>query len=580
MASADKTKLDAIESGATADQSDAEIKTAYENNANTNAFTDAEQTKLAGVEAGADVTDETNVKAALDGMTLSDVGTPAATDRILLQDASDSNNLYYADFSEFGGGGGGNATQIQSRNVSATAPIDGQSLTWNNSSSQWEPQAAAASVSSGWNLESSFPEGDVAEQSMAAFGNVLYVIGGYYDTPGDYSNKTYEYNTLTDTWTELAATLPFLAGEGAAVSDGTYIYYVGDYGDAQQNTTLRLDPTNPIAWTAMATMPETRNTHAIAYINGNIYVTGGYPGGVYTEQTIWGYNIAGNTWDDTLTDAPANYIIEGHAGTAYNDLFYTFGYDANTEAPLAYYYDPVGDSWTQIANPPLSLFFPTTAVVGTEIWLMSGYNVVTSEPSNVVVAYDPATDEWRSIPATPNDGGGDYGASAAIGSTAYTMGGYNNSTSGMTDRLYSSGAASVSLSDLSDVAIINSDDPGTVLTVNEIGVWEAKSPLQEVVFSQAGALTASTSPRYITKRKQTLKKVVASLDTSGSSNTVINVLRGATTIGTITITSGSNYAEINLSQTFYDNPSFYYLRMQVAAVGTGAQNLTVQARFE
>jgi len=35
-----------VEDGATADMSDAEIKTAYENNADTNAFTDAEQTKL------------------------------------------------------------------------------------------------------------------------------------------------------------------------------------------------------------------------------------------------------------------------------------------------------------------------------------------------------------------------------------------------------------------------------------------------------------------------------------------------------------------------------------------------------
>jgi len=51
----DGTKLDGIETGATADQTDAEIKTAYENNADTNAFTDAEQTKLSGVAAGAEV---------------------------------------------------------------------------------------------------------------------------------------------------------------------------------------------------------------------------------------------------------------------------------------------------------------------------------------------------------------------------------------------------------------------------------------------------------------------------------------------------------------------------------------------
>jgi len=41
------TKLTGIETAATADQSDAEIKTAYENNADTNEFSDAEQTSLA-----------------------------------------------------------------------------------------------------------------------------------------------------------------------------------------------------------------------------------------------------------------------------------------------------------------------------------------------------------------------------------------------------------------------------------------------------------------------------------------------------------------------------------------------------
>ena len=49
----DGSKLDGIESGATADQSDAEIKTAYENNSDTNAFTDALLSKLNGIEAGA-----------------------------------------------------------------------------------------------------------------------------------------------------------------------------------------------------------------------------------------------------------------------------------------------------------------------------------------------------------------------------------------------------------------------------------------------------------------------------------------------------------------------------------------------
>ena len=60
----DGAKLDGIESGATADQTAAEIKTAYESNADTNAFTDADHSKLDGIEASADVTDTANVTAA------------------------------------------------------------------------------------------------------------------------------------------------------------------------------------------------------------------------------------------------------------------------------------------------------------------------------------------------------------------------------------------------------------------------------------------------------------------------------------------------------------------------------------
>jgi hypothetical protein len=80
---AEITKLSGIETGATADQTASEIKTAYEGNADTNAFTDAEQSKLSGIETGADVTDTTNVVAALTAgtnVTIGADGTISSTD--------------------------------------------------------------------------------------------------------------------------------------------------------------------------------------------------------------------------------------------------------------------------------------------------------------------------------------------------------------------------------------------------------------------------------------------------------------------------------------------------------------------
>ena len=61
---ADHTKLNGIEASATADQTNAEIKAAVEAASDSNTFTDADHTKLDGIEASADVTDATNVTAA------------------------------------------------------------------------------------------------------------------------------------------------------------------------------------------------------------------------------------------------------------------------------------------------------------------------------------------------------------------------------------------------------------------------------------------------------------------------------------------------------------------------------------
>jgi len=60
----DGTKLDGIESSATADQTAAEIRTAVEAASDSNVFTNADHTKLNAIEASADVTDTANVTAA------------------------------------------------------------------------------------------------------------------------------------------------------------------------------------------------------------------------------------------------------------------------------------------------------------------------------------------------------------------------------------------------------------------------------------------------------------------------------------------------------------------------------------
>ena len=85
-----KDKLDAIEASATADQTDAEIRAAVEAATDSNVFTDADHSKLDGIESTADVTDATNVAAA--GAVMESDSTTAAMSFVIDEDNMASNS--------------------------------------------------------------------------------------------------------------------------------------------------------------------------------------------------------------------------------------------------------------------------------------------------------------------------------------------------------------------------------------------------------------------------------------------------------------------------------------------------------
>ena len=86
----DGTKLDGIEASATADQTASEIRTLVESASDSNVFTDADHSKLNGIEASADVTDATNVDAA--GAVMNSDSTTASMSFVVDEDNMSSNS--------------------------------------------------------------------------------------------------------------------------------------------------------------------------------------------------------------------------------------------------------------------------------------------------------------------------------------------------------------------------------------------------------------------------------------------------------------------------------------------------------
>ena len=158
------TAISSLEDGATADQTGAEIKTAYEGEADTNAFTDADHTKLDGIEASATANDtDANLKNRANhtgtqaASTISDFDTEVANNTAVAANTAKVTNATHT-----GDVSGDTALTIANdavttakiaddavtaaklnaalndlSNVNAS-PSNGQVLKWVSSSSQWQ----------------------------------------------------------------------------------------------------------------------------------------------------------------------------------------------------------------------------------------------------------------------------------------------------------------------------------------------------------------------------------------------------------------------------------------------------------
>jgi N-acetylneuraminic acid mutarotase len=186
-----------------------------------------------------------------------------------------------------------------------------------------------------------------------------------------------------------ATTGPSARYRAGGTSDGTYVYVYGG-GNAAAEYLADLWRWNPATetWTQLADMPTGKQNIQGSYLAGKIYVPGGYTGMHIDENAI--YDIATNTW---TTGAP---LPIAHTGTtaAYGGKIYVFGGNgANTRVDA---YDPVGDSWTQLANFPTSITYGRAVAAGSFIYYVGGVRDAT-EVTTDVWRYDPATDTYAAM---------------------------------------------------------------------------------------------------------------------------------------------------------------------------------------
>ena len=185
-----------------------------------------------------------------------------------------------------------------------------------------------------------------------------------------------------------------------AVDESGVVYVTGgsDYA-AYLRSAERLAPGGE--WQTMTEMPFALTQGSAAYFQGQIYIAGGYDGEAFVD-TMLKYDTSHDQWNDE-GQAPASrygYTLDVLEGM----LYLAGGADAaDVSQADCWKYDPETKGWTGIDALDQARRYHGSAVVDGKLYIFGGVDDSTPTPAflNAMEMYDPASGEWKSLPAMP-----------------------------------------------------------------------------------------------------------------------------------------------------------------------------------
>ena len=186
------------------------------------------------------------------------------------------------------------------------------------------------------------------------------------------------------------------------------------------------------AWSMGTKLPIAKQYHAVASLNGEIFVFGGVTAGNYYNARSFRYSPATNTWTP-IRDFPVAKWLCGLAESV-NGKIYLFGAIENfgtsyKTLPDVYEYDPATDTYTEKMDMPQAQGFACSGVIDNKIYVIAGSPANGNLFQKIVQVYDPAADTWSTATSFPRELR--YCSAATVDNKIVVMGGYNNTLPNM-----------------------------------------------------------------------------------------------------------------------------------------------------
>lgn len=175
-------------------------------------------------------------------------------------------------------------------------------------------------------------------------------------------------------------------------------------------------------WGHRAPLIESNSEMAVAYLDGKIYVVGGYPSTRISVATVQVYDIKTDKWRLTT---PYPTPINHSSAVPVDGVLYVIGGQTNAggrNEPSRYTaavnaYDPKTERWKPRAPMPTARSAMAHGVIDGKIYVAGGR----PPRGHDFAVYDPKTDKWTTLPDLPT--ARNHMAAAAIGGKLYVAGG-------------------------------------------------------------------------------------------------------------------------------------------------------------